>query len=122
MRLRAATVFSPNAVATRVGYNARRMSKPLPAHSQARERQHNRIAPLLLRCDKHPLVGEAAAVAARVLRQPELLDELIECLFNDDAGQRARATSALAAVAARRIEWLQPHKATLFELLAELEQ
>jgi HEAT repeat protein len=81
----------------------------------------NRIEPLLRSCAR-PLVGEAALIAARVLQQPELLDDLLECLLGDEAGQRARAASALLALARKRPELLQPHKELLFTTLIDLEQ
>jgi hypothetical protein len=82
---------------------------------------HNRVLPLLF-SDKHPVVGDAKSVAARIARQPELLDDLIECLFSDEAGHRARAASALAAYAQKHMAALQPYKETLLQLLKEVDQ
>ena len=54
--------------------------------------------------------GAACDVAAAILRNPDLFDELFECLLSEDRGTSKRAAMALEAVSEKR--------ADLFELYA----
>jgi hypothetical protein len=67
-------------------------------------------------------IGNSNRVAALILRQPERLAELMECLWNGDAIVRMRAADAAEKVSAKRRALLEPFKAELLALADETRQ
>jgi HEAT repeat protein len=67
-------------------------------------------------------IGRADKVKQLVLRQPQRLAELLECLWDEDPIVRMRAADAAEKITVTRPELLNPHKQELLELLAEAEQ
>ena len=63
--------------------------------------------------------GEAMAVAARVLAQPELFDELFGGLDHRDPLARMRVAYAVSKVADARPDLLQPYKERFIDRLAD---
>ncbi|MCB1104749.1 MAG: hypothetical protein H7A44_03595 [Opitutaceae bacterium] len=66
-------------------------------------------------------LGRSAEVAAQVLAQPELIDELFDGIASDDEVIMARASDALEKVAAARPDVLQPYKQELLERVAHIK-
>lgn len=66
-------------------------------------------------------LGRSTAVAAQVLAQPDLIDELFDGIASDDEVISARASDALEKVAAARPDLLQPYKQELLERVAHLK-
>ena len=64
-------------------------------------------------------IGRADAVAAMVLKQPELFAELIAGLWHADLLVRMRAADAAEKVSRKRPDLLHPFKAELLGLLVE---
>ncbi|MFN0124212.1 MAG: hypothetical protein ACKV2V_27245, partial [Blastocatellia bacterium] len=62
--------------------------------------------------------GAAADIAAAVLRQPSLFDELCECLLSPDIGTARRAAMALETISRRQPGWFTPYVDVLLEELA----
>jgi HEAT repeat protein len=67
-------------------------------------------------------IGRADKVKQLVLRQPQRLAELLECLWDEDPIVRMRAADAAEKITVTRPELLNSHKQELLELLAEAEQ
>ena len=61
-------------------------------------------------------------MVARVLRQPQLFSELLQCLWNDDAVVRMRAADAAEKISLEKPELLQPFKAEILGLADESQQ
>ena len=57
-----------------------------------------------------------------VLRDPELVPDLVHCLFETHAAARMRAADALEKLSRRRVQELQPYTSVLLGLLEEDEQ
>lgn len=69
----------------------------------------------------HPLtLGRTAAVAAQVLAQPELIDELFDGIADDDEAIRNRSIDALERVSARRPDLLRPYKRELLTRVSRI--
>src|SRR5947209_19281993 len=67
-------------------------------------------------------IGASNEVAAKLLRRPHGITELIECLWTDDAVVRMRAADAAEKVSAAKPGLLQPFKSELFGLAEETLQ
>lgn len=67
-------------------------------------------------------IGNSNRVTASILRDPQQLAELIECLWSDDPIVRMRAADATEKVSAKRPELLHPFKAELLGLADEAIQ
>lgn len=67
-------------------------------------------------------IGQSNHVAASVLAKPHRVRELFDGLTDADPVVRARAADALEKVSARRPDLLQPFKAKLLEVAAEVAQ
>ncbi len=67
-------------------------------------------------------VGAAAEVAAEVLRNEGLMEELFAGLLFDDPILRSRTAHALMQVAGQRPDLVQPYKDRILEEVAPLEQ
>lgn len=67
-------------------------------------------------------VGQAAEVAAEVLADEGLMEELFAGLLFDDVILRSRATHALMRVTMQRPELVQPYKERILEEVAPLDQ
>jgi hypothetical protein len=65
--------------------------------------------------------GRSAAVAAQVLAQPGLIDELFDGLADDNAGLRNRASRALEEVSTVRPDLLLPYKRELLTRVARID-
>ena len=63
--------------------------------------------------------GHTHEVVARVLNEPDLFDELMECLLSADNGTSKRAAMALELVSERQPAWFEPYKEILLDELAE---
>lgn len=66
--------------------------------------------------------GRAREVAALILAQPKKLPQLIECLWDEDAGVANRAADALERATFRQPALASPWKDALLGLLAEANQ
>jgi hypothetical protein len=64
-------------------------------------------------------VGRACEVATLVRQQPRKISQLIECLWDEDAGIANRAADALEKATYTHPEILQPWKEALLGLMAE---
>jgi hypothetical protein len=67
-------------------------------------------------------VGRVREVAALMLSQPKKTSQLIECLWDEDAGVANRAADALERATFHEPALAQPWKDSLLGLLAEAEQ
>jgi hypothetical protein len=67
-------------------------------------------------------IGKANQIAAQILREPDQLPDLIECLWNDDPVICMRAADAAEKVSIDRPDLLQPFKKELLGLAAETTQ
>ena len=67
-------------------------------------------------------IGNSNRVAALILRQPDRLAELMQCLWSADAVVRMRAADAAEKVSAKRPALLAPFKAELLALACETTQ
>ncbi len=65
-------------------------------------------------------LGRSAEVAARVLANPESIDELFDGIASDDKVIRSRACDALEKVSAVRPDLVQPYKRELLERVAAI--
>jgi len=65
--------------------------------------------------------GCSAAVAARVLAEPGLIDELFDGLADDNEGLRNRASRALVDVSATRPDLLLPYKRELLTQVSQID-
>lgn len=63
--------------------------------------------------------GHTHEVVARVLNDPDLFDELMECLLSADNGTSKRAAVALELVSERQPAWFAPYKGILLDELDE---
>lgn len=63
--------------------------------------------------------GSTHEVVARVLGNPDLFDELMECLLSADNGTSKRAAMALELVGERQPAWFEPYKEILLDELME---
>lgn len=84
-----------------------------------------RIAPQirsLLQAGDRRTVRNVAEVVHAVLKKPELVSDLVQCVFNVDVGLRMRAADALEKVSRKRVEELQPYASVLLGLFEESEQ
>jgi hypothetical protein len=66
--------------------------------------------------------GCSAAVAARVLAEPGLIDELFDGLADENEGLRNRASRALVDVSAVRPDLLLPYKRELLTRVSQIDQ
>ncbi len=66
--------------------------------------------------------GEANRAAAIVLRQPQRLPELVECLWSDDPVLRMRGADAVEKISITRRDLIQPFAKELLGLAEECEQ
>ncbi len=77
----------------------------------------------MLLSGRHRLhVGRAKEVASLVLAHPRKTRQLIECLWDEDAGVANRAADALERATFHQPALAQPWKAPLLGLLAEAQQ
>ena len=67
-------------------------------------------------------IGKSNQVAARILRQPSRLAELIECLWSEDPVVRMRAADAAEKISVERPQYMEPFKAELLGLADETTQ
>ncbi len=67
-------------------------------------------------------IGESNQVAASILRSPQRLPELIECLWSEDPIVRMRAADTAEKVSVKRPDLLHPCKAELLGLADEATQ
>lgn len=67
-------------------------------------------------------LGRAEEIVQIVLADRSRLDELFECLFNDDAWIRMRAVDALEKVCRVHPEWLSPYIDQLLHEVAAIDQ
>jgi hypothetical protein len=81
----------------------------------------NRFGLALQGGDRRSL-GNSNRVAAIILRQPDRLAELIECLWSSDSIVRMRAADAAEKVSAKRPALLAPFKTELLALADETAQ
>ena len=71
----------------------------------------------------HPnSLGRTIAVVDRILTDPSLLDELIDCYGSDDPVVRLRVSSAMKRISASRPLWLLPHLDLLLTSIAAIDQ
>jgi len=77
---------------------------------------------LMLQGGDRRSIGNSNRVAALILRQPERLAELMQCLRNGDSIVRMRAADAAEKVSAKRPGLLAPFKADLLALADETAQ
>lgn len=66
--------------------------------------------------------GRAEEVVQIVLRQPQRLAELIQCLRYSHPGVRMRAADALEKVSAQHADWLYPYKEVLMGIAEQTGQ
>lgn len=71
---------------------------------------------------KKNTVGRAEEVVNAVLADSARLDELYECIFDDDAWIRMRAIDALEKVCRVRPDWLKPYVDKLLNEVAVIDQ
>lgn len=77
----------------------------------------------MLSVGRHRLdVGRACEVAALVLANPRKTGQLVECLWDEDAGVANRAADALERASYHRPQLAERWKESLIGLLAEAEQ
>jgi hypothetical protein len=67
-------------------------------------------------------LGRAEEVVRIVLADESRLDELFECLFEDDAWLRMRAVDALEKVCRVHPDWLKPYVGRLLDDVAAIDQ
>lgn len=70
---------------------------------------HESFAELLTAGGKTNSLGRADEVIAAVLADPQLLEELYHCLFNDNAWVRMRAADSLEKVCRQQPQWLEQY-------------
>lgn len=76
----------------------------------------------MLAGDRRLDVGRAREVAAVLLAQPRRTGQVVECLWDEDAGVANRAADALERASHHRPALLAPWKDALLTRLAEAEQ
>ncbi len=77
----------------------------------------------MLLAGRHRLhAGRARQVAALILAQPKKISQLIECLWDEDAGVANRAADALERATFHQPSLAQPWKDALLGLMAEAQQ
>lgn len=67
-------------------------------------------------------IGKSNEVVADILREPGLFDALFTGMVADDPIVRMRAADAIEKITALSPELLQPHKKTLLQRIAAIEQ
>lgn len=67
-------------------------------------------------------IGRVGEVVDLVRVQPERMGELMECLWDADAGVRMRAAGAIEKLSREQAVLVRPYKAALLSLLAEVTQ
>jgi hypothetical protein len=67
-------------------------------------------------------IGRANEVVEQVLKEPKLIDELLEGIAQDDPIVRMRSADVLEKVTGQHPEWLQPHKRLLLNQIAAIDQ
>lgn len=67
-------------------------------------------------------IGKSNAVAARVVKEPELMDVLFSGMLMDDPVLRMRCADAAEKVGVLHPEYLAPHKPVLLKALAQAQQ
>jgi hypothetical protein len=67
-------------------------------------------------------IGNSNSVVAEILRDPNRISELVQCLWSDDPIVRMRAADALEKASATRSDLLHPFKAQLLGLADETTQ
>jgi hypothetical protein len=65
------------------------------------------FADMLIVGDKSNSLGRVSEVIEHVLNDPERLEELYSCLFNEDARVRMRAADALEKICRQHSDWLE---------------
>lgn len=80
------------------------------------------FAIMLAEGGKKNTLGRAEEVVQIVLADRSHLDELYECLFEDDAWLRMRAVDALEKVCRVHPEWLEPYVERLLGEVAAIDQ
>ena len=76
----------------------------------------------LLRQGDRRTVGHVAEIVDMVLREPKLVPNLVECMFEADEGTRMRAADAIEKISRKRVGELQPYTSALLGLFEEDEQ
>ncbi len=72
------------------------------------------LKPLLLGGDRRS-IGHSGEVVGLVLAQPELFDELIHYIIDEDPLVRMRAADAVEKLTAEHSDWLEPYVPLLLE-------
>lgn len=67
-------------------------------------------------------IGKSEEVVADVLADARLFRPLFDCMLADDPVVRMRAADAVEKITAMRPEFLRPHKFTLIQRVAEIDQ
>lgn len=67
------------------------------------------------------MLGRSREVAAQVLAQPDLIDELFDGIADDDETIRNRSSDALERVAAARPDLLRPYKRELLTRVTRID-
>jgi hypothetical protein len=67
-------------------------------------------------------IGRANEVVALVLHQPQLLAELVDCLWSSDVLVRMRAADAIEKISEQKAQRLELYKTRLLELMEDEEQ
>ena len=65
------------------------------------------FADMLIVGDKSNSLGRVSEVIEHILNDPERLEELYSCLFNEDARVRMRAADALEKICRQHSDWLE---------------
>lgn len=67
-------------------------------------------------------IGRVSEVVTDVLNDPTLFEVVFHGMVSDDPVIRMRSADAIEKITARRPEYLQPHKTTLIQRVAKIEQ
>ena len=71
----------------------------------------------------HPnSLGNTIAIVERILDDPALLDNLIDCYGSDDAVVRLRVSSALKRISGAHPQWLMPYLDRMLTTIASIDQ
>ena len=65
------------------------------------------FADMLIVGDKSNSLGKVSEVIEHILHDPDRLEELYSCLFNEDAWVRMRAADALEKICRQHSDWLE---------------
>jgi len=80
------------------------------------------FAPILAVGGKSNSLGRAEEVVQKVLQDKTRLDELYDCLFEEDAWLRMRAADSLEKVCRVHPEWFEPYTERLLHEIAKRDQ